>query len=318
MTEPTNEKYKAYPAFHFLERIGEAKQTKVCVDKILYSGKTKWQDVKVVSIPKLGNTLILDHHTQSADKDEKIYHQALVHPALLSHPNPKKVFIGGGGEGATARECLRHKGVEKVVMLDLDPEVVELCRKYMPKSNEGVFEDPRFTCVYQDARQYLRECGEKFDVIIMDINDPIDGGPGWYLYTKEFYAEVGEKYLTDDGVFVTQSTSTMYEGRVFQIIYNTLKASFSQVSPYCTGMIESFSEPWAFNIATNSKNHQLFDKSTPVDEVDKRIKDAINVGELEEYDGETHRGMFNMSKSIRNGFEETDEVYTTEKPKFFI
>eukprot|EP00879_Flechtneria_rotunda_P031647 GHRR01034594.1.p1 GENE.GHRR01034594.1~~GHRR01034594.1.p1 ORF type:complete len:119 (+),score=27.88 GHRR01034594.1:137-493(+) len=90
------------------------------VKNVLYSGKSKYQEVDLIDVGPFGKTLFLDGKVQSSEVDEWVYHELLVHPAMLMHPNPKTVFICGGGEGATAREVLRHKSVEKVVMVDID------------------------------------------------------------------------------------------------------------------------------------------------------------------------------------------------------
>ena len=118
---------------------------------------------------------------QSAQSDEKQYHEALVHPALLQHPNPRRVLICGGGEGATAREVLKHPSVTNVVMVDIDARVMELSRQYLPEWNAGVWDDPRFHCVVADALVFLDNYNVKehgtFDVILVDIVDPLDGSP---------------------------------------------------------------------------------------------------------------------------------------------
>ena len=98
--------------------------------------------------------------TQSASLDEHVYHESLVHAAMLLHPEPKNVYIGGGGEGATAREVLKHKSVEKVVMCDLDEECCKACWEFMPEWNKGVKEDPRFTLIYDDAKKNLDESNQ--------------------------------------------------------------------------------------------------------------------------------------------------------------
>ncbi len=97
------------------------------VQEVLYSGKTEYQNVEVLESAVFGRSLVLDGKTQSTERDEHIYHEALVHPSMLMHPQPRTVFIGGGGEGGTLREVLSHHTVERVVMVDLDREVVDLC-----------------------------------------------------------------------------------------------------------------------------------------------------------------------------------------------
>ena len=111
------------------------------VDDVLFSGHTGYQRVEVVRSEIYGRSLLLDGKTQSTERDEHIYHETLVHPAMLLHPNPQTVFIGGGGEGGTLREALAHRTVQNVVMVDLDEQVVRLCREHLPQHHQGAFED---------------------------------------------------------------------------------------------------------------------------------------------------------------------------------
>ena len=114
----------------YLESVYPDLATMLQVRQVIYSGNTAFQKVEVLESNLFGRSLVLDGKTQSTEKDEHIYHEALVHPAMLLHPDPRCVFIGGGGEGATLREVLAHKSVASVSMLDLDREVVDLCRKF--------------------------------------------------------------------------------------------------------------------------------------------------------------------------------------------
>ena len=113
------------------ERIGE----------ILFEGDTPYQHVRIHEAECFGRSLVLDDKTQSTEVDEFVYHEALVQPVMIAHPNPRTVFVAGGGEGATIREVLRHKSVEKVVMVDIDQQVVELCKKYLTSYHQGAFEE---------------------------------------------------------------------------------------------------------------------------------------------------------------------------------
>ena len=125
------------------------------VSRRVYSGHTPFQKVEIVDTVSFGRVLLLDGKTQSTEADEFVYHESLVHPVLLSIPDPKRVFIGGGGEGATLREVLRHRSVKEAVMVDLDAEVVALCREHLATWHQGAFDDPRTTLVHDDALTFL-------------------------------------------------------------------------------------------------------------------------------------------------------------------
>lgn len=123
---------------------------------LLHSGQSKFQTVDVVDLEPFGRTLLIDGLIQSCQVDEFVYHESLVHPALLSHPCPKSVYIGGGGEGSTAREVLRHTTVERCVMVDIDADVVKFCRENLPENAEA-FADSRLELVIDDAKAVLEQ-----------------------------------------------------------------------------------------------------------------------------------------------------------------
>ncbi|CAE7941831.1 speE, partial [Symbiodinium sp. KB8] len=160
---------------------------------------------------------------------------------MLAHGSPKSVYIGGGGELATARETLRWKTVEKVVMVDIDEIVVNVCKEQLPEWNDGCVEDPRLEVHYDDAKGFLERYEGKFDVIIMDIADPIE----------EFYDFAISK-LNPGGVFVTQSGpgSFLVVDECGTVIHQTLKGAFQHVAHYAAD-VPSFGSNWGFNVAYN-------------------------------------------------------------------
>eukprot|EP00475_Leptophrys_vorax_P042682 TRINITY_DN80509_c0_g1_i1.p1 TRINITY_DN80509_c0_g1~~TRINITY_DN80509_c0_g1_i1.p1 ORF type:complete len:335 (-),score=111.82 TRINITY_DN80509_c0_g1_i1:97-1101(-) len=291
------------------------------LNQLMFKDKSQFQDVWCIKTSPFGKVLVLDGKTQSAQCDEKIYHECLVHPPLLMCENPRTVFIGGGGETATAREILKHKSVEKVVMVDLDKMVVDACREHLPEWAAGAFDDPRLEIYYQDAKAWLENFDGKFDVIIMDIADPIEAGPGIALYYQEFYEFVGSK-LNPGGVFVTQSSGSglfsMHE--CFTVINNTMKSGFDFVFPY-SAEIPSFGGAWGFNLAFNKTENRSVDADivnwTP-EFVDEQIAKRIDTskGELFFYDGIAHRHIFNVPKYLRTLLKKETRVMTSENPVF--
>ncbi|KAJ6719194.1 SPERMINE SYNTHASE [Salix purpurea] len=136
------------------EEIEENLRWCFALNSILHTGASQYQDIALLDTKPFGKALVIDGKLQSAEVDEFIYHESLVHPAFLHHSSPKTVFIMGGGEGSTAREILRHKTVEKVVMCDIDEEVVEFCKAYLVVNREA-FCDPRLEVIINDARAEL-------------------------------------------------------------------------------------------------------------------------------------------------------------------
>ena len=274
----------------------------------IYSGRSKFQSVDIINTGSFGICLVLDGKIQSSEADEFIYHEALVHPAMLTHPHPEKVFIAGGGEGATLREALAHKTVKRAVMVDIDEEVVSLCRRFLPSWHQNAFDDPRAELHFVDARKYLDESSDKFDVIIIDLADPLEQGPARLLYTQEFYQIVKQK-LGSDGIMSVQAEPAEWRNLDnFTAIANTLRNVFPIVRPYQVH-VPSFLGLWGFVSASQSLDpHEL----TP-EEIDTRISTKISK-KLKSYDGLTHQAMFTIPKHIRQQLAASKRIITDKQP----
>ena len=282
------------------------------VDDVLYSGHTGFQRVEVVHSDVYGRSLLLDGKTQSTERDEHIYHETLVHPAMTMHPQPRHVFIGGGGEGGTLREVLAHRSVENVVMVDLDQQVVELCREHLPQHHQGAFDDPRAELVFGDARKYLETSSQQFDVMIMDLVDPLEGGPAYLLYTEEYY-NIARARLKPGGILVTQSGPAGYLSlhECFTTIFNTLHSMFASAAPYQTH-VPSFITLWGFSAVSDAPLPNL----TQTD-VDERIAARVTKP-LRYYDGESHAAMFTLPRYIRDGIAGEERINRDDAPVFMV
>jgi len=282
------------------------------VKEVIYSGRTQFQSVEIIESGGFGRCLILDGKIQSSEWDEFIYHEALVHPPMIAHPHPERVFIAGGGEGATLREVLAHSSVKGVVMVDIDEEVIDICRRLLPTWHQGSFEDSRLELRCVDAKKYIEECvdmGEKFDVVILDLPEPIEEGPAYLLHTTEFYQVIRENLAPDGIISLQAGASSWGNHRCFTAIINTLKAVFPLVFPYDT-LIPSYGATWGFALA--SQKLSLPDPA----EVDSLISSRINKP-LRFYDGLAHQGLFSLPKNLREAIDSEKTVITTEQP-FFI
>ena len=282
------------------------------VREVLHSGHTAYQQVEVLESETFGLSLVLDGKTQSTERDEFVYHEALVHPAMSAHPGPRTVFIGGGGEGGTLREALSHRSVERVVMLDLDPEVVGLCRRFLPNHHQGSFDDPRVDLRHEDARAFLQNTQESFDVMIMDLVDPLEGGTAYQLYTEEYY-QIVKSRLNPGGIMVTQSgpAGLLSFDECYTTIYKTLCRVFDHVLPSHVH-VPAFQTMWGMILASDSP---IVDLSN--DQVDERVAERVNK-ELGFYDGETHRNMFSLPKYLRKGLKDENRINTDSNPVFMV
>ena len=278
------------------------------VKERIYSGRSKFQSVEVIDTGSFGVCLVLDGKIQSSEADEFIYHEALVHPAMLTHPRPERVFIAGGGEGATLREVLAHKTVKEAVMVDIDEEVVKLCRRLLPSWHQNAFDDPRAELHFTDAREYLEKSRNTFDVIIIDLVDPLEQGPARLLYTQEFYRVVRQR-LGSSGIMSVQAEPSEWKNLDnFTAIVNTLRNVFPITRPYQVH-IPSFFGLWGFVAASQTLDPC---ELTP-QEIDARIRARISK-KLKSYDGLTHQAMFTIPKHIRRKVATTKRVITDKQP----
>lgn len=292
----------------YIEQTSEDEIILHSLREILYSGSSPYQRIEVIRSGNFGRCLILDGKMQSAETDEFIYHEALVHPIMLLSDTPQRVLIAGGGEGATLREVLKYP-VKEVVMVDLDRSVIEVSKQYLPEWSSGAFDDPRVRLEINDARVYIESVKNYFDVIIIDLPEPAEGGPAYLLYTKEFYEKVKEA-LTEQGMMVTQSASTaIHNIKVFVSIVTTLKEVFPYVKPY-TVFVPSFFAPWGFVLASKKLNP---------DTASENIRSKLSKIEatLKFYDLDAHQAMFSLPKHIKNAIEEGGIVIRDDNPLSF-
>jgi spermidine synthase len=260
------------------------------VEKVIESIKTNYQNVLIVETTPFGKCLIIDGKVQSSLLDEHIYHESLVHPALVTVGNPLNVLIIGGGEGATAREVLKWKTVESVVMVELDPSVVQLCRRVLPEMSDGVFEDRRFKLVVAEGRGYLESLGDgSLDAVVVDVTDPYEGAPSQRLYSQEFYKLVYRK-LGDNGVLVTQATSVVHSPFTFKSILETIRTVFPCVTPLAA-YVPSFSSLWGFVVGSKSRACN----SLLVEQIDEILSHHIS-GPLKFYSGEVHNMLLQLAE----------------------
>lgn len=225
-------------------------------DGKLYDVQSDYQKVAVYKTMAYGNMLTLDGMVMTTEKDEYVYHEMITHIPVLTHPNPKRALVIGGGDGGTARELLRHQGLDEVVMVEIDDKVIEASRMHLP-TIASALDDPKLNLIVDDGINYVNEAADgSFDIVIVDSTDPV--GPAEGLFTVEFYNEV-HRILSDDGVMITQSESPRFNSKVFKEIYQTYRGIFGQDKVHCylayiptypTGM-------WSFSYSSKGTAHPL-------------------------------------------------------------
>ncbi|MFA5032442.1 MAG: polyamine aminopropyltransferase [bacterium] len=215
------------------------------VNSIIHKEKSKYQTIEIVDTPAFGKMLLLDGFIMTTDKDEKAYHEMLVHPAMTVHPDPKKVLVIGGGDGGTVREILKYP-VNKITLVEIDKKVIETSKKFLPELSKGL-NDPRVEVVIMDAAVYVKKAKEKYDIILVDSAGT--RGPGVVLCEKEFLNNTIKNISPD--IWVAQSESIFW-GNDFRKTYSaTLKKLFNIVRTYLT-YISSYGGAWTFTFASDT------------------------------------------------------------------
>jgi spermidine synthase len=280
------------------------------VTGIIASRRSPYQVIEVVELGSYGKALILDGKVQSTAADEFIYHESIIHPAMLCHPDPRRVFVVGGGEGAPLREILKHRSVERALLVDIDSEVVTLCRQHLPEMSAGAFDDPRVRVEFMNARSFLETSDETFDLIIIDISEPVEEGPAYLLFTQEFYRIVYDRLSPQGALAVQAGTVSLVDLECFATVHSTLRSVFPTVAPYFAD-IPSFGRPWGFILAGKGRHPA----SMPREEVDRAIQERLRAP-LRYYDGETHAMMFALPKYVRERLAAETRVIEDNHPLY--
>ncbi len=251
---------------YVVQSIGRSTYMAIRVRRVLASRRSRYQQIEVVDTEEFGRVLVLDGLVQSAEVDEFYYHESLVHPAMVLHPEPRRVLILGGGEGATLREVLKHSTVERAVMVDIDEEVVRVAREYLESWHSGAFDDPRARIVIEDGKTFVERLEERFDVIIMDLTDPYGPEIARALYGEDFIRRL-HGVLEEGGVLSTQAGSSFFFPDEYRALRESLERFFRSVDSFST-WIPSFGYSCGFVIA--SKGPGL--RELGEDEIDRRLR----------------------------------------------
>jgi spermidine synthase len=186
----------------FTETLPDGYGQRFRIDEMLYEAKTDHQHLMIFQNAVFGRVMVLDGLVQTTEKDEFIYHEMMAHVPILAHGHTRRVLIVGGGDGGLLREVTRHRQVSHVTQVEIDAQVIDLARRYLPDHAQGAFDDPRVNIVIDDGLGFVRKTDARFDVILSDSTDPI--GPGEALFQEDFYAAC-KRCLAPGGVLVTQN-----------------------------------------------------------------------------------------------------------------
>jgi len=243
------------------EEPGAASHASYDMTMVLEQRRTEFQEVMLFESPRLGRVLALDGIVQMTDLDTYVYHEMLAHPVLFSHPDPRDVAIVGGGDVHLVAEVLKHPGIERVFLLELDEEVVTVARKHYEVAREALA-DPRVEVRPRDAFESIAELRGELDVIMIDLTDPI--GPAARLFEDPFYA-LCEASLRPDGMIVAQTESIHFHPDVVRSCFTTLGDRFRYADLLWTAIATYPGAFWTFSIASKEHDPRVVRRRPPVD-----------------------------------------------------
>lgn len=268
------------------------------VNRQLYSSQSEFQRIDIFESPDFGRFLTLDGFMMLTEKDEFIYHEMIVHVPLSVHPNPKKVLVIGAGDGGVIREMIQYESVEQIDMVEIDEQVVNVCKEYLP-TTAGFFDDPRVNLYFQDGLRFVRQHENAYDIIIVDSTDPF--GPGESLFTKEFYGNC-YRALHDDGILVNQHESPFYENDAIAV-----QRAHKRI-------VESFqtSKVYQAHIPTYPSGHWLFGFSSkkydPIRDYDANRWKQLGI-KTRYYNTQLHVGSFALPNYVEDLLKNVETKY---------
>jgi spermidine synthase len=262
------------------------------IDELLVSERTAYQQLAVVRSPVFGKMLVIDGDTQSSQADERIYHEALVHPALAAAADRSNVLILGGGEGATLREVLRSPDVARCTMVDIDRRVIEVAKEFLPEWSDGAFDDPRAEVVVGDALEFMREKPDRYGAILSDLTEPLEDSPSNPLFNDDVFALIKSRLL-DGGVYSLQaSTAGVHNASLHCKMARSLRCHYAHVASFYTH-VPAFDTDWAFLACSDRVDVARL----PAKNIDAYC--AALAGESFFYDAETHHRLFSLPLYLR-------------------
>lgn len=248
----------------------------------LHVETTEFQHLAVIDTLQFGRMLVLDGMVQTTINDEFVYHEMITHVPLNTHPSPKNVLVIGGGDGGAIREIVKHPGVAKATLVEIDRRVVEVSKQYLPEISCAL-EDPKVTVIYDDGIKHVKDNPDTYDVIMVDSTEPV--GPAVELFSGNFYNSIF-KALKSDGLFVAQTESPFFNADLITSCFREISNVFPLTKLYLANIPTYPSGLWSFTMGSKK-----YDPET--------IDEARNIGyETRYYTPRLHKGAFRLPKFV--------------------
>jgi spermidine synthase len=258
--------------------------------KQLAAFESPYQRVEVYDTHQFGKLFRLDGRLMTSEGDEFFYHECMTHPALLSHPNPQSVLIIGGGDGGSTEEVLKHPSVKRVVMAELDPAVIDVARQHLREIHKGALDDARLEIRIGDGFEFVKQCEEKFDLVILDLTDP--DTPAFHLYSEAFF-RLCQRVLNPGGLMTMHLGTPVYQPATVKKNAAALRSVFKQVQPLSV-FIPLYGSLWCLAVASDSVNP----RTLPAETIAQRLRER-RIGALRYYNAEMHAALFTLPTFVR-------------------
>lgn len=279
----------------FTETLHRGFRTAYQLDKLIFDSNTPHQRLIVADTTRFGRLVALDGVTQLTTADEYAYHEMLAHVPILAHGRVETALIVGGGDGGLAEEVLKHRGLRRLVMVEIDPGVIDFAKQHLGDLHHGCFDDPRFELVIADGKDYAATATERFDLVIVDSTDPI--GPGEVLFTKSFYGDC-KRLMNPGGVLVTQNGVPFFQpDELRNTVYNFARL-FADAGCYLTVVPTYVGGFMALGWGTDDDRL----REISLDDLERRFAGAGLVTRY--YTPEVHRAAFALPRFIAGVVEE--------------
>ncbi|THF64485.1 polyamine aminopropyltransferase [Pseudothauera nasutitermitis] len=261
---------------------------------LLDAGQSAYQAYEVWQTPQFGRLFRLDGCFMTSERDEFFYHENLIHVPAIAQAAPRRALVIGGGDGGSADELFKYPSMERVVLVELDAKVVEIARAHFDAVHHGALDDPRLELRVEDGLRYVREVapasGERFDLIVLDLTDPV--GPAEALYSPEFFRDC-KALLAEGGALTLHIGAPVFQPERVRRLVDNLRAAFTRVSPYFL-YIPLYGSLWGMASASDT----LEPAALSAAEVDARIAQR-GIGALRHYNGAVHCAQFALPNYLR-------------------
>ena len=268
----------------------ESVETRYRIKSVLYEQKTDFQHMMLVDSHAYGKMLLLDGFVQTTERDEFFYHEMMAHVPVLAHPNPENVLIIGGGDGGVLREVLKHSGVKKATVVEIDPAVVDFSKKFLPGISSGAFDDPRTRLVFEDGARFVKNTQNRYDVVIVDSSDPV--GPAQILFSAGFYRNLAG-IMNPEGIMTRQTGSLQMQPGEQKQAGDLLKVLFTHVAFYVFTVPTYIGGLFSTVFCSNA-----VDPETPeYEDLNKKVTDTGLTTRY--YNAGIHKGAFHIPSFFR-------------------